>query len=177
MLTAPRNAQDQLLDVLLKQYEQAWSERRNLDSLVWQTPTISLGIATILISGLVTLYGKGISWALVAIIGFGAFAVVLVGIVQLRKHRLFQMIRTSEMCCLESKIRDIVPSTYSMTFTPPDFDALRKRYPGTATCPSVPTCRLLDERSAYKWLFGLMCLVAFGLLVFSFVAMLSALRV
>jgi len=110
-----------------------------------------------------TLFSKDINWVVATIIGFTAFGVEFVGIVQLRKHRFFAMAAVADLRYLQRGLRKRVPKAQPVKLTTDAIWRDRSRY------YDVPVC-WLDRRRAYNWLFGLMCIVASGLLVFSALA-------
>ena len=146
--------------MLLSQYEQAWSDKRNYDQMIWQTPTISLGIVAIVIGGLLGCVSKYRGTFLVPIIISFALGVVLIGIVQLRKHHFFQNAIVRDLERIQVDIRDLVPEGHDIKFRTGQILGDSSRYSES----DVPRSWLATQ-SAYHWFYVFMWMVFVVLLL------------
>jgi hypothetical protein len=135
--------------------------------MIWQTPTISLAIIAVILAALVSqkltivTSTTGNAIALLIIFGF-AFAVSLVGTIQLRKHRLFSNERVEDLYAIAGYLYGMSPQVYPVRYTTTQIKADWIRGP-PARSPPVRSYRRLDRLSAYDWLFGLMTLLTISL--------------
>lgn len=145
------------LRVLLAQYKVCWEDRRNFENMIWQTPTISIAIVAVVIAGVSATLTASPHLMLIDCAFVFAFAVTVVGTVQLRKQRFYAIARTRDIYWLEASIRQHAPEIQSIPFKTDTIIASVERY------PDLPR-GWIDKQKAYDWLFGLMVLVMMGLL-------------
>jgi len=155
------------LEVYLRQYEVCWEDKRALEAMIWQTPAVFLAIVAVLLAGLVSRGFPGVagygSARLTTVVTYSAvlflaFAVSIVGTVQMRKHRLFCFARVHDLRLIESTLcsmADVHKVQFTTKATIQD-----KRY-------SDISRSWIDRRSAYNWLFALSLTVTVLLLVVS----------
>ncbi|HMK83155.1 MAG TPA: hypothetical protein VK503_05525, partial [Candidatus Bathyarchaeia archaeon] len=144
-------------ELLLKQYEQCWADRRNYDSMIWHTPTISLTIIAVLLASVIsqkfTIVPSRVANAFLVLIVFSfAFAVSFVGTIQLKKQRFFADIRTAELRCIEYFwLRHYVPQYAGIVFRTSDVIGNKIHDVKVGS---------LDRFRAFNWFYGLMVVVS-----------------
>jgi hypothetical protein len=124
--------------------------------MIWQTPTISLGIISVLVAGVLS-QGAFLSdylggWLKFVAVLF-AFWIALVGTIQLYKHRFFQKARIRDLKSIAETLKDefhIKPFRDIAYFTS-DFPQ------------SYFSLEPIDQLSAYHWLLALMLVVTVSL--------------
>jgi hypothetical protein len=162
---------DKRLEILLTQYRECWSDKRNYDQMIWQTPAVSLAIISILIGSLISNSTNDIVFFLGLPIILLAFLVALVGVVQLRKHRFSQIAACDHFDYVQNLLlheaKDVLPILFKTS------DILRYAEKNDVRYPSIapdhrPSYRTwLDRRKAYEGLFFLNWLVMWELVAFA----------
>lgn len=136
--------------------------------MIWQTPTISLAIISVILAGVISqkfiLTTSSFANAIALLILFAfAFAVSLVATIQLSRHRLFAEIRYRELRHIEACLSGFGVQPRFILSTNEDIDgvggspALKKFYKAERG--------LLARQSAYRWLRALMIAVTLSLLI------------
>jgi len=137
--------------------------------MIWQTPTVFLAVVGVLLAGLISVgfptvpsnASTGVTvlrYALYSVVLFFAFAISMVGTVQVRKHRMFCIARVDDMRHLETEFRRMSNSVWPIGFI------TREVIQRTDLYPDVDR-RWIDRQSAYVGLFGLISIVTILLLV------------
>ena len=164
--TEPTPNQDRI-HLLIVQYEQRWSDRRYYEQMIWQTPTISLGIIAILVS---IVFAYRVPRMLQFLVYFLGTLISLVGTIQLRKHRFFSIASNGDLVAIQQEIHQICPQLA--------ISAIKFK---TADIIHDKTCRYnevqkgwFDRRLAYNWLWGLMVISTIGLAILAVGALISS---
>ena len=138
---------DKQLEALLWQYRECWAEIRNLDSLVWQIPSITMAINSFF--GIAYLGYTRTAEARIILL-FASFAFNLISVITLRKHRFLQIARTEDILWLQKQISQLVNLREIKWQT-------SRILSDKANYPEVPRDGMI-RLSAYRCLLGIICL-------------------
>jgi hypothetical protein len=149
---------DKELQVYISQYEQCWEDKRALEAMIWQTPAVFLAIDAVLLAGLISqgfpsVGGSGsahtaklVAYCVALLL---AFFVSLVGTVQISKHRLFAIARVDDLRSIEYNFRTVAGvDAHLVQFITREIKQ-DPRY--------EKMINLINNQSAYDWLFALCC--------------------
>jgi len=139
------------LEALLCQYSRAFEERRHYDALIWQVPTLAIGVLAILFSAY---FASKLLVSLVSILFITATILVLI------KFRFFTIASTDDLRQLQEKIRTIVPDIREMKWRTCEIISEKKMY------PSVGRDFLRRNLRAYFVLLCTLLMVLFVMIVF-----------
>jgi len=134
-------------DVLFAQYKECWREISHYDTLIWQTPTVTLAIISFFAIAYLG-YASNISERL--LLTLGVIIVTLAQLHALTKHRFFQEIRNRDFAQLQSRLLERIEETsrYPIKWRTKELlgDPNRKAiYSDVETCP-----RWWYNRSSYN---------------------------
>ena len=134
------------IDILLWQYRECLSFLRNFDSLVWQTPSITMAINTFL--GIIYLgYAKTFGTRILVLIASLAFT--FVATVALQKHRFFAVAKSDEFRWIQNELLKEFQNVRELKLRTEEIYCDRKNY------PNVPR-NFMTQRGAYRWLLSTM---------------------
>lgn len=133
-------------EVLLWQYRECLSFIRHYQSLVWQTPSITMAINTFL--GIMYL-GYAETFMTKILILVASFIFTFVATVALHKHRFFGVARAEELKWIQNELLKEFQDARELKLRTEEIYCDRKNY------PTVPR-NFMTQRGAYRWLLSTM---------------------
>jgi len=147
MFIVSNMGQDKLLEILLRQYSECFSDRRTQVTMVWQIPSITMAINTFI--GILYLgYAKENAVARLLILA-AAVAFTFVALVALIKHRFFELARTRDVIWIQNELKKIESDIREIKWRSEDIICDKKGY------PDVPR-HFISRISAYNCLRNMM---------------------
>ena len=134
-------------ETLLAQYHECCEEIRNLDTLIWQIPSIAMAVNSFF--GIAYL-GYAHTHEARIILLLASYSFNLVSIITLRKHRFQQIARTDDVTWIQKQLSQFA-SLRELKWKTSEIIKDKVDY------PDVPRDGMI-WRSAYRWLLGVMCL-------------------
>jgi hypothetical protein len=134
-------------ETLLAQYHECCEDIRNLDTLIWQIPSIAMAVNSFF--GIAYLGYANTSEARIILL-LASYAFNLVSIITLRKHRFQQIARTDDVVWIQKQLSNITTMRKLKWKT---CEIIKDK----ANYPDVPRDGMIRLR-AYRWLLGVLCL-------------------
>jgi len=137
---------NQRIEMLLCQYRECLLFIRNFQSLVWQTPSITMAINTFL--GIMYLgYAKTFMTKILILVA--SFIFTFVAAVALQKHRFFGVAKAEEFKWIQNELLKEFQDVKELKLRTEEIYCDRKNY------PTVPR-NFMTQRGAYRWLLSTM---------------------
>jgi len=137
---------DKRIEILLVQYRECLSFIRSYNSLIWQTPSLTIAINSFL-AILYLGYAKTFEARIMLLIASLSFT--FVATIALQKHRFFQVAKSDEFRSIQEELLKEVQNIKELKFETKEIYNDRKNYPS-------PVRNFWTRRRAYTWLLLIM---------------------